>query len=103
MDQITGSGISVTSPFIKVNPASLTLQSGINYQYPIISFDVEVAEEAPLGDYSIRLQSKTGEVAYISGGLTIDEASGAHDPGKKAAFAGLLGIINGFLESLLPG
>jgi predicted Zn-dependent protease len=94
VDQISGSGISVTSPFIKVNPATLTLQSGVDYQYPIISFDVEVAQEALLGDYSIRLQSKTGEVAYISGGLTIDEAAGARNPA-------LLGLAGGFFKSFL--
>ena len=97
VDQINGSGITITSPFIRVNPATLTLQSGVDYQYPIISFDVEVASEALLGDYSIRLQSKTGEVAYISGGLTIDEASGARAPAGKAALAGMLGIVSGFL------
>jgi predicted Zn-dependent protease len=96
VDQISGSGISVTSPFIKVNPASLTLQSGINYQYPIISFDVEVAPEALLGDYSMRLESKTGEVAYISGGLTIDEASGARDP------VAIRNIVGGFFKLFLP-
>lgn len=101
VDEISGSGITVTSPFIKVNPASLTLQSGVDYQYPIVSFDLEVAPEAQLGDYSIRLQSKTGEVAYISGGLTIDEALGAHNPIGKAASAGKLGIISGFIASML--
>ena len=95
LDEIGSGGISVTSPFIKVNPASLTLQSGINYQYPIISFDLEVAPEALLGDYSIRLESKTGEVAYISGGLTIDEALGARNPTKASAFAG------GFLKAVI--
>lgn len=99
VDQINGSGVQITSPFIKVTPATLTLQSGVDYKYPIISFDVEVASDALLGDYSIRLQSKTGEVAYISGGLTIDEASGAHAPAGKAAFAGMLGIVRGFLGS----
>ncbi|MDT4896056.1 MAG: hypothetical protein QOH25_1133 [Acidobacteriota bacterium] len=95
VDQISGSGISVTSPFIKVNPASLTLQSGVDYQYPIISFDVEVAPDALLGDYSLRLESKTGEVAYISGGLTIDEASGARDP------AAIRDIVGGFFNLFL--
>ncbi|MDT4952347.1 MAG: hypothetical protein QOJ02_485 [Acidobacteriota bacterium] len=105
LDQVSGSGIKITSPFIKVNPASLTLQSGINYEHPIISFDVELSADAPLGDYSIRLQSKTGEVAYIPGGLTVDSASGATDPGRReasrAAIAGTLGITGGFLESFL--
>jgi predicted Zn-dependent protease len=94
VDQISGDGVRVTSPFIKVNSATLTLQSGVNYQYPIVSFDVEVARDAQLGDYSIRLQSKTGEVAYISGGLTIDEAAGARNPA-------LLGLAGGFFKSFL--
>jgi hypothetical protein len=97
VDQISGDGISVTSPFIKVNAATLTLQSGVNYKYPIVSFDVEVAPDSQLGDYSIRLQSKTGEVAYISGGLTIDEASGARNP------AAMFGVLGGFFKSLIAG
>jgi hypothetical protein len=95
VDQISGSGVSITSPFIKVNPASLTLQSGVNYQYPIVSFDVEVAPDALLGDYSLRLESKTGEVAYISGGLTIDEAAGARDP------AAIRNLVGGFFKFFL--
>jgi len=105
LDQVSGNGISVASPFIKVNPASLTLQSGINYEHPIISFDVEISPDAPLGDYSIRLHSKTGEVAYLPGSLTVDSASGATDPSRRvksrAAIAGTLAISGGFLESFL--
>jgi hypothetical protein len=103
VDQLEGGGVTVTSPFIKVNPDSLTLQSGINYQYPIVSFEVEVGTEAPLGDYTVRLQTKTGEVAYISGGLTIDEAGGARAPSGKMALAGALGLPSGLLDSLWAG
>ncbi|HJU57103.1 MAG TPA: matrixin family metalloprotease [Pyrinomonadaceae bacterium] len=103
VDLVEGGGITVTSPFIKVNPASLTLQSGVNYQYPIVSFEVEVASEAPLGDYTMRLQTKAGEVAYISGGLTIDEAVGARPPSGKLALAGALGLPSGLLDSLWAG
>ncbi len=102
IDQIEGNGVTVTSPFIKVNPASLTLQSGINYQYPIVSFEVEVGQEAPLGDYTVRLQTKEGEVAFISGGLTIDEAVGARRPLEKSAAASALGIPGALLDALLP-
>ncbi|HKQ51666.1 MAG TPA: matrixin family metalloprotease [Pyrinomonadaceae bacterium] len=102
IDQIEGSGVTVTSPFIKVNPASLTSQSGVNYQYPIVSFEVEVGQEAPLGDYTVRLQTKTGEVAYISGGLTIDEAVGARRPQGKLAVASALGIPGALLDALWP-
>jgi predicted Zn-dependent protease len=102
LDELHGDGITVTSPFIKVDPASLTLQAGVNYEHPIISFDVEVSPKAPLGDYSIRLQSKAGEVAYISGGLTVDSANGAPDPDDEldstSAIIYALGISDNLLD-----
>lgn len=70
LDQIPGSGFSVSSPFITVDAASLTLQRFANAP-PIISFEVAVAANAPAGDYSIRLQSNSGELAYVVGGITI--------------------------------
>ncbi|HEX8845322.1 MAG TPA: matrixin family metalloprotease [Pyrinomonadaceae bacterium] len=87
VDQVPSAGISVASPFIKVKPASLTLQSGVNYEHPIISFDVEVGADAPLGDYSILLQSRTGEYAYLPGALTVDSASGEQSPDGRAGGA----------------
>ncbi|MDQ2854792.1 MAG: DUF4214 domain-containing protein, partial [Acidobacteriota bacterium] len=71
VDQVPGSAISVTSPFMTVNPASLTLQP-FGSSFPVISFEVTVAPNAPFGDYSIRLQANSGEVAYFAGGLTVD-------------------------------
>jgi hypothetical protein len=70
VDQVPGSGLSVSSPFITVDPASLTLQEFHN-STPVISFEVTLAANAPPGDYSIRLQSNSGEVAYLAGGITI--------------------------------
>jgi hypothetical protein len=71
VDQVSGRGISVTSPFFTVDPASLTLQQ-FGTAFPVISFDVTVAANAQFGDYSIRLQSNSGELAYVAGGITID-------------------------------
>lgn len=73
VDQVPGSGISVTSRFFTVDPASLQ-QYGTSFgtPYPIISFNVTIAESAAAGEYSIRLQSNSGEVAYVAGGLTVD-------------------------------
>ncbi len=70
VDQVPGSGLSVSSPFITVDPASLTLQE-FHDSTPVISFEVTLAAKAPPGDYSIRLQSNSGEVAYLAGGITI--------------------------------
>jgi hypothetical protein len=71
VDQIPGSGLVLSSPFITVDPASLTLQ-----QYPsatpVISFEISVAANIPPGDYTIRLQSNSGELAYLVGGVTVN-------------------------------
>src|SRR5207245_7533891 len=86
VDQISGSGISIESPFMKVDPTSVSLQK-FSTPYPVISFDVAVAPDAQSGDYSIRLQSAGGDVAYLAGALTIDPgvsssafANAADDP-----------------------
>ena len=79
VDQVPGNSITVSSPFITVRPATLTLQQ-FGTKFPVISFEVTVAHNAPFGDYSIRLQGNSGEVAYLAGGLTVD-------PGVNAATA----------------
>ena len=40
--------------------------------FPVVSVDVSVLPNAPFGDYTIRLQSTTGETAFVPGALTID-------------------------------
>jgi hypothetical protein len=71
IDQVPGTSISVTSPFFVVDPASLAREQFAT-AFPVISFDVSVAANAPFGDYSIRVQSNSGETAYVPGGITID-------------------------------
>lgn len=71
VDQVPGSGLLISSPFITVDPASLMLQQ-FNSSTPVISFEVTVAANAPTGDYTIRLQSNSGEVAYLVGGITMN-------------------------------
>lgn len=70
LDQIPGSGLSVSSPFITVDAASLALQRFANSP-PMISFEITVGANVPAGDYSIRFQSNSGEVAYLAGGITV--------------------------------
>lgn len=71
VDQVPISGISLTSPFMNVEAESLTLHQ-FGTPYPVISFDVQVAPHASFGDYSIRLQANSGEVAFVAGAITID-------------------------------
>ena len=71
VDQVPATGFSVSSPFMRVNGASLAPQQ-FGTAYPVVSFDVAVAPNAQAGDYSIRLQSASGETAYLAGALTID-------------------------------
>ncbi|MDX6614540.1 MAG: hypothetical protein QOD75_3726 [Blastocatellia bacterium] len=88
VDQVGGNGITASSPFVKVDPASLTAQS-FSAGYPVVSFNVSVAANAPFGDYSLRLQSSSGEVAYLAGALTIDPgvtASGSANAADDAQF-----------------
>lgn len=74
VDQIPGGGLVLNSPFITVDAASLAPQQFYN-STPVISFDVSIAPNAPPGDYSIRLQSNSGETAYLVGGIRINPAN----------------------------
>src|ERR1700752_1237959 len=71
VDQVPGTSISVNSPYFTVDPATLTREQ-IAAPYPIVSVEVTVATNAPFGDYSLRLQSNSGETAFIPGASTID-------------------------------
>ena len=71
IDQIPGTGISINSPYFTVDPSSLTREQ-FSTSYPIVSFDVTALPNAPFGDYTIKLQSNSGETAFVPGGLTVD-------------------------------
>jgi hypothetical protein len=74
IDEVPAAGISSTSPFITVDPESLT-EENFDTPYPAISFEITVARNAPAGDYSIVLQTAYGEIAYLVGALAIDDAA----------------------------
>ena len=71
--QLSKNGITTTSPFIIVDPASV-VDVNFGNKLSVVSFDVSVGVGVKEGDYSLRLQSINGEVAYIVGGLTINDA-----------------------------
>ncbi len=73
VDQVPGSNFTLGSPFIIVNPSSLTLEQA-NGASPIVSFEITLAPNAPTGDYTIRLQANSGETAYLVGALTVEKA-----------------------------
>lgn len=71
VDQILTEGISVSSPAIQIVADSLRpIEFGT--AYPVISFEIVLAPNIRAGDFSIRLQSVSGELAYLPGALTIE-------------------------------
>ena len=81
VDQVPGTSIAVNSPFFTVDPSSLAREQ-IAAPFPIVSIELQVAPNAPFGDYTIRMQSNSGETAYVPGAITIDPGviSGALNP-----------------------
>ena len=71
VDQVPGTSISINSPYFTVDPATLAREQ-IAAPYPIVSVELTVAPNAPFGDYTLRLQSNSGEIAYVPGAITID-------------------------------
>ncbi len=71
VDQVPGTNIAVNSPFFTVDPATLAREQ-IAAPFPIVSVEVQVAPNVPFGDYSLKLQSNSGETAYVPGAITID-------------------------------
>jgi len=71
VDQVPGTSILVNSPYFTVDPGTLAREQ-IAAPYPIVSVELQVAPNAPFGDYSLRLQSNSGEIAYVPGAITID-------------------------------
>jgi hypothetical protein len=65
-------GVSITSPFITITSAPQQLTFSLNgAPVQVLAFNVSVSSAAPGGDYSVRLATGT-EIAYVSGGLTIE-------------------------------
>ncbi|HEY0169530.1 MAG TPA: DUF4214 domain-containing protein [Pyrinomonadaceae bacterium] len=65
---VTGVGVSVNSPYIAVS----NVQQLNGFGIPVISFDINPSVLTPPGEYSVRAVSSAGQVAYVSGGLTVD-------------------------------
>ena len=69
---VTGVSVSVNSPFIPVT----NVQQLNGFGIPVISFDITPSILTPPGEYSVRVLSSAGQVAYVTGGLTVDLPNG---------------------------
>ncbi|HEX8354967.1 MAG TPA: matrixin family metalloprotease, partial [Pyrinomonadaceae bacterium] len=70
----TVTGVTVNSPFIGVS----NVQQLNGFGIPVISFDISPSLLTPPGEYSVRLTSSAGQVAYVTGGLTVDLPNGVN-------------------------
>ncbi len=83
--EIPENGIASTSPFININQASIAQQQSDD-ALSVLSFDVEIGAGAPVGEYSLRFQSATGEASYIAGALTVDGSAGEAEQAAARTF-----------------
>lgn len=77
-NQLSAGGITVDSPFVSVNPASVSRQD-FGGSLPVMSFEITISPNARTGDYSVRLNSNTGEVACLVGALSIEGGETIND------------------------
>lgn len=71
VDDLALEGISISSSLVRIIPESLR-EVAFDVAYPVIAFDATVDEGIQPGDYTIRLQTRGGELAFLPGALTID-------------------------------
>jgi hypothetical protein len=71
VDEIALDGISISSPLISVVPGSLR-EGKFDTPFPAIGFDITVGDAIQLGDYTIRLQTTKGDLAFLPGAITIE-------------------------------
>jgi hypothetical protein len=64
-------GVSVNSPYISVS----NVQQVDGFGITVISFDVTAGALVPPGEYSLRLTTSAGQVAYVAGVLTVEPSS----------------------------
>jgi hypothetical protein len=68
----TVSQLSITSSFFS-QPTNI---QHMNFGIPVISFDVTPSILTPPGEYDLRLVSPSGQLTYVTGGLTVDLPNG---------------------------
>lgn len=71
VDDLSLDGISFSSSLIRIIPESLR-EVAFDVAYPVIAFDTTVDGRIQPGEYTIRLQSRGGELAFLPGAITIE-------------------------------
>jgi hypothetical protein len=89
LQNISPFNIGITSGYFTVDPSSVQqftfifIVDGQQRDVQVLAFNVSVSVTAAPGDYSVRLVSNAGEVAYLTGGLTIDLPNGVSPTGPN--------------------
>lgn len=84
LDQISANGIVSLSPFIAIDGQSLRLEN-FGTPFPVIGFDLRVADRARAANYTIRFTGDSGENAYLVGALSVE--SGIAEQSTATAFS----------------
>ena len=71
VDDVYLEGISFSSSLIRIIPESRR-EVAFDLAYPVIAFDATVDGRIQPGDYTIRLQSRGGEFAFLPGAITME-------------------------------
>jgi hypothetical protein len=71
VDDVSLEGIWFSSSLIRIIPESIR-ETAFDLTYPVIAFAATVDGRIQPGDYTIRLQSRSGELAFLPGAITID-------------------------------
>jgi len=71
VDDVALDGISISSPLISIVSGSLR-EAKFDTPFPVMSFDIAIAHAIQFGEYTIRLQTTKGELAFLPGAITID-------------------------------
>lgn len=74
IDSLTANDISFSSSLFTVSSGTLRAEV-FDVPYPVISVEIKLARNIQPGDYTIRLRSANGELAYLAGAITVESPS----------------------------
>jgi uncharacterized membrane protein len=63
--------IGINSPNISVTPNTM-IKHDYGADLSVLSFEIKINNDTPVGEYSFFVQSKNDETGFIVGGLTVE-------------------------------